>query len=590
MSDSNRSNQAQDEGTAPAPAGTLPLSGGKPIKVFSVGTLRYTTAGLVILFVWLLWGDFVFVLLDLDLPHIFPLKLHEMGADNTTVTLLLRSIPSTMVFLLSPVISFRSDRCRSRWGRRIPYLLWSAPLVGGFMILVGCHEELTAAFVGHSQAMVLLGHELSRVTVALVIFGVLLTGFSFVNVYVNTIYWYLFNDVVPKELMTRFMSVFRIVLALASMLYNKFMLAHALEYFREMFVIGGIAYIVGFMMMCLCVKEGKYPPPPPLALDTGTWAGIWRAVLDTLSKRWRQFLSASLLRQIAIAPLAVLLFCVLLGIALPLGALGLLGAGVEHVTLRPMRWILRCLRSEQVEARTPYVSGVSKRFLTFTNSAITYAKTCFTHRFYWFYFLNTAFATVSWQSSGPFRLMRDNKSLGLGLQEIGDVAFWAGWVSLAITYPMGWLADKFNPVRVYMASSFAVLIALGAQSVWAFYDFGHDGNLKYYYFLSIAMLPIYGINSLTQNPVAMRLLPKEQFGQFNSANSMLSALAAIFGSAMAGIFMDILQYKFNMGLWAFRCYPMWTIAFQLPHLFFLLLVYRYWKAHGGDRGFIPPET
>ena len=572
------------------PAGTLPLSGGKPIKIFSVGTLRYTTAGLVILFVWLLWGDFVFVLLDLDLPHIFPLKLQEMGAGNTTVTLLLRSIPSTMVFLLSPVISFRSDRCRSRWGRRIPYLLWSAPLVGGAMILVGLHEELTTAFMGHNQAVVLFGHELSRGAVALGVIGILLTGFSFVNVYVNTIYWYLFNDVVPKELMTRFMSVFRIVLALASMLYNKFMLAHALEYFREMFVIGGIAYIVGFMLMCLCVKEGKYPPPEPLALATTTWGGIWLAISEGLSKKWRQFLNASRLRQVVIAPLAILLFCLLLGIALPLGTLGLLGAGVEHVTLRPLRWLLGKLRNGPARPSAPYVSGVSKRFLSFTNSAVTYAKTCFTHRFYWFYFLNTAFGTVSWQSSGPFRLMRDNKALGLDLQEIGDVAFWAGWVTLAITYPLGWLADRFNPVRVYMASAFAVLIALGGQAVWAFYDFGHDGNLRYYYFLSIAMLPIYAIGSLTQNPVAMRLLPKDRFGQFNSANSMLSAIAAIFGSAMAGIFMDVLQYKFNLGLWAYRCYPIWTIAFQIPHLFFLLLVYRYWKTHGGDKGFVPPET
>jgi len=51
-------------------------------KQYFVGTLSYTKVGLVWLFVWLLWGDFCFTLMEAVIPSIVPLKLKELGAPN----------------------------------------------------------------------------------------------------------------------------------------------------------------------------------------------------------------------------------------------------------------------------------------------------------------------------------------------------------------------------------------------------------------------------------------------------------------------------------------------------------------------------
>jgi Na+/melibiose symporter-like transporter len=47
--------------------------------------------------------------------------------------------------ILNPIISFKSDRLRSSWGRRIPFILFSAPpLVLSLIGLAFADKTLTA--------------------------------------------------------------------------------------------------------------------------------------------------------------------------------------------------------------------------------------------------------------------------------------------------------------------------------------------------------------------------------------------------------------------------------------------------------------
>ncbi len=248
-------------------------------KIFTAGTLRYTTFGLVSLLLWLVWGEFFWVILDQNLPKILPLKLNQLGANDTVNAILNKSISYAVIFFLAPLVSVWSDRYRSRIGRRIPFLLWSTPLVGLFMIMIGS--------------------------------------------------------------------------------YDKLIFPHMMDNFDTIFIVGGIAYILGFGLMCLFVKEGTYPPPPEKAAGkAGTRFGVFK----------------------------------------------------------------------------------------------TFFKECFTHRFYWYIFLTYMFQYVSYQA-GIFGILRNTKSLGLTLQQLGNVDFYAGFISLALIFPAGWLADKFHPVRVYLVAS-----------------------------------------------------------------------------------------------------------------------------------------
>ena len=97
-------------------------------KTWSVGTLVYDRRALTILFVLLLIGDVVWALRARTLAPIAQLLLRNHGSSDFFNALMLSSIPTALGMLMGPFLGYHSDRCRSRWGRRIPYLIISTPI------------------------------------------------------------------------------------------------------------------------------------------------------------------------------------------------------------------------------------------------------------------------------------------------------------------------------------------------------------------------------------------------------------------------------------------------------------------------------
>ena len=482
---------------------------------FKVGTLRYTGFGMFMVFFWLLWGDFICSLLDGNVPGILPLKLNDLGAGDTVNIFLNKTLAYSIAFLFAPAVSFRSDRHRGPRGRRIPFLAWSTPFVGAFLILIGFYDGLTNLFMGTAQQAHFLGMTFGRGTVTLVVFATLFVAFDFSNIFVGTVYWYLFNDVVPEKYLSQFLSLFRIVGTAAGMLYSGLIFPHALEHFRIIFAVAGVFYIIGFLAMCFMVREGNYPPPPPMIDHRQGQAGPMERAFSSLG-------------------------------------LGAVGRGIDGMA---------------VQART-------------------YAKECFTHRFYWYFFLTSTCMFMSWQS-GMFGILRNRNSLGLTLQELGTLSVYTGFVSLLLQYPAGWVSDKIHPIRVYMFTTLICVLQNVAQCTFIFHDFGTAGNLTFLYILSFTVMPFGALQGAAELPMYMRLLPKERYGQFCSANAMIRSFAMIFGSALAGGFMDMLH---SLGDWRYRYYPVWVVVFQIPACIFLILMYREWKRRGGEQGYTPPEA
>jgi hypothetical protein len=73
------------------------------------------------------------------------------------------------------------------------------------------------------------------------------------------------SRVLPQALMGRFYGLFRAVSLIDGVLFNYFIIGHAEEYY--LFILTGMGLIYGtiFIIMCLNVKEGTYPPPIPAA-------------------------------------------------------------------------------------------------------------------------------------------------------------------------------------------------------------------------------------------------------------------------------------------------------------------------------------
>lgn len=230
-----------------------PIGPGRP---YHCGTLTYTKAGLVALFAWLLWGDFCFTIMESVVPTVLPLKLKELAVPNWLMGTILSTIPGILNMTICPAVSFKSDRYRSKWGRRIPFIMWTLPFVCVSLVMLGCSEGISAYLQKHLPVL----QSIAPTTVTVALIGIFMVAFQFFNMFVNSVYFYLFNDVVPAQFLSRFVGTFRIVGYSASALYQYFIFKYAGAHMREIFVGAAVLYAVGFTLMCAMVKEGDYPP------------------------------------------------------------------------------------------------------------------------------------------------------------------------------------------------------------------------------------------------------------------------------------------------------------------------------------------
>jgi len=248
--------------------GQMPGAG----KTYHCGTLAYTRMGLGVLFAWLLWGDFCFTLMETAGPSVLPLKLKALGASNTLMSTIMTVLPGILNMTICPWISFRSDRHRGRWGRRIPFMLWTMPFLVVSLLLLGWSEQIAP----WAQRTLPVLQNIAPATVVIGLIAFFFVVFQFFNMFVGSVYWYLFNDVVPPQFLGRFMGLFRVVGSFAGMFYNYFVFKYAGTHMREIITGGALLYFVGFTLMCLFVKEGKYPPPPDAEPPKG-WKDIAKA-------------------------------------------------------------------------------------------------------------------------------------------------------------------------------------------------------------------------------------------------------------------------------------------------------------------------
>lgn len=254
-------------------------------KIYKCGSLTYVKVGLFMLFGWLLWGDFCFTLMEAVVPSVLPRKLLAAGANNTLMSVIMTSLPGILNLTVCPWVSFRSDRHRSRWGRRIPFILATMPFLVLSLIALGWGETLAPMIQGAIPSLA----STKPATVLLVFLAVMLVIFQLFNMFVNSVFWYLFNDVVPTQFLGRFYGLFRMVSVGTGMLYNAFLFDLAKTHMREIFTGAALVYLFGFGIMCFFVKEGKYPPAPDKDREGGFIDGIKAMGRQSFSNKFYWF-------------------------------------------------------------------------------------------------------------------------------------------------------------------------------------------------------------------------------------------------------------------------------------------------------------
>ncbi|HEY8967093.1 MAG TPA: MFS transporter [Candidatus Methylacidiphilales bacterium] len=239
----------------PAPSGAS--SEAAPAGTWRAGTLSYTRRGLVLLSLWLLLGDFAWSMRDRAVPPVMQLLFKRFGASDMVTGLVFSTLPAALGMIIGPIVAYRSDRLRTRWGRRIPFLIVPIPFV--LLALAGLasapwlgerlHRLLGAASPGIDPS----------VLIAMGAFWILFDAACLTG---NSVFGALVNDVVPQEVVGRFYGLFRAVSLVAGIAFFFKLMGKADAHPMAVFLAIAVLYGVGFLLMCLKVKEGEYPPPP----------------------------------------------------------------------------------------------------------------------------------------------------------------------------------------------------------------------------------------------------------------------------------------------------------------------------------------
>ena len=225
-------------------------------KIFTAGTLTYTTSGIIALFCWMLWGDFAWVMKGRSVGALAAVMVKKFGISNFLYGLLIISIPNFTNIFLIPWISYKSDRHRGRFGRRIPYLFMTTPIVTVAMVGLGLSPWLGTVL--KAQAIF---SEIDVNTLRLWVFAFFWLLLDLGTTLSVNIFSALTNDVVPKVLLGRFLALTRAVSLLVAVLFNAKLFGKAEDYGPELLIGIGILYGVGLFTLCIKVKEGEYPPP-----------------------------------------------------------------------------------------------------------------------------------------------------------------------------------------------------------------------------------------------------------------------------------------------------------------------------------------
>ncbi len=231
-------------------------------RTWSVGTLTYTKGGLVNVFFWMLWGDFCLNLMDSGVwQYVIPLQLSKYGLSKEKIGFLTGTMVEIMSIFMVVIISTWSDRHRGRLGRRMPFMLYATPPLAAFLIAVGFSPEI-AGWLQHTFPRYFGEFAMSSLVVGVIAFTVI--GWKFFDLFPQTVYYYLFPDVIPPKLMGRFVSLFRVCANGGTMAFSLFLMKHAEDKPGLICSLSGGLYLFAFIMLALMVKEGEYPPPEPV--------------------------------------------------------------------------------------------------------------------------------------------------------------------------------------------------------------------------------------------------------------------------------------------------------------------------------------
>ena len=161
---------------------------------------------------------------------------------------------------------------------------------------------------------------------------------------------------------------------------------------------------------------------------------------------------------------------------------------------------------------------------------------------------------------------------------------------MAALYPAGILSDRLHPLRMQLTAVIAMTCTsvLGMVFIFNCYRLDHGTIVAIWIGFSAVGLPINVLYGASELPTLMKLLPRDRFGQFCSANAMIRSIIQIFAGVSCGAFLDFTKRFSASPDHCYRFVSVWNFFAQSCTALFLFLLYREWKRLGGLSSYEPP--
>lgn len=234
-------------------------------ETWTVGTLKYTWKQLFLVgTIMLLAKQMMCTVCYTLVPSVKPLLLDSVHADAKQIALIITTIPSILNAILCPILSTMSDRTRTKYGRRIPYLIFSAPILALTLILISFHVEAAEVLTKLFPAI--------QCNWGLWYLALMIFVFQVAFLFPGTAVYYLEADVIPQKCFGQYMALGSIVGTAVTSLFNFFLLDFTVKNLKLSFTAFGIAYVAVYLLQFFVIKEGEYPPVDDKVTKEGSMA------------------------------------------------------------------------------------------------------------------------------------------------------------------------------------------------------------------------------------------------------------------------------------------------------------------------------
>lgn len=204
-----------------------------------------------------------------------------------------------------------------------------------------------------------------------------------------------------------------------------------------------------------------------------------------------------------------------------------------------------------------------------------YFRDCFSNTYYLSVFVALTLGALYLAPVNIFAIPYA-KSLGMSMDTFGKCLAITYTVSLCIAYFIGWLADRFHPLRV-------VMVALGAYAAVALLGWFLAIDARSFAVFLVLHGIISGCHYTGVASLTQRLFPRTKFAQFSSAAGMLLAAGTMAIAPAVGAVIDSTGGNFRL------TFVIGSII-SLIALGSTWIVYRQYQRLGGaSNSYSPPE-